>query len=117
MGLGEARARMLQRRAELLREAEENSDRALQLHGVVEPDWPDQAAGEAAEAVLASLSDRERREVLEIEAALRRMDEGRYGLCAACGGAIGPGRLEAIPEARLCLECVEREAEQGDVRI
>ncbi len=112
MEFGAARARMLQRRAELLRQAEQNSDRALQIHGTAEPDWPDQAAGEAAEAVLASLSDRERREVLEIEAALRRMDEGGYGLCAMCGGAIGRGRLEAIPEARLCLECVEREREQ-----
>lgn len=48
------------------------------------------------------------REVEEIEAALRRMQEGRYGECAACGTAIGRQRLLALPEAVLCLVCSGR---------
>lgn len=40
----------------------------------------------------------------EIEAALERIEEGTYGLCAVCGQAIDPERLDAVPYARLCLE-------------
>ncbi|MFO7571210.1 MAG: TraR/DksA C4-type zinc finger protein [Gaiellaceae bacterium] len=40
----------------------------------------------------------------EIDAALTRIDEGTYGLCAACGRLIGEERLEAVPYATLCLD-------------
>ncbi len=49
-----------------------------------------------------------RRELEEIDAALRRLAEGRYGLCEACGGPMGLQRLRAIPEARYCLACSGR---------
>lgn len=42
-------------------------------------------------------------EFAEVDAALRRVEEGHYGLCEACGRPIGAGRLEAVPAARLCL--------------
>jgi RNA polymerase-binding transcription factor DksA len=44
-------------------------------------------------------------DVAEIESALSRIDEGVYGQCERCGGAIGRQRLRAIPEARLCIAC------------
>ena len=40
----------------------------------------------------------------EIDAALRRMDEGTYGICEACGKPIGAERLAAIPWTRLCID-------------
>ncbi|HET8542324.1 MAG TPA: TraR/DksA C4-type zinc finger protein [Anaeromyxobacter sp.] len=46
-----------------------------------------------------------RRELAEIEAALLRIQEGRYGTCLNCGGPMGLQRLRAIPEARYCLAC------------
>ncbi len=46
-----------------------------------------------------------RRELADIEAALARIAEGRYGTCLACGGPLGLQRLRAIPEARYCLGC------------
>ncbi len=46
-----------------------------------------------------------RRELAEIEAALMRIQEGRYGRCLSCGGPMGLQRLRAIPEARYCLAC------------
>ena len=42
--------------------------------------------------------------LVEIEAALGRIDDGTYGLCSACGGPIGEERLEAVPYATLCIE-------------
>ena len=40
----------------------------------------------------------------EIEAALKRIDEGTYGICEVCGKAIEPERLEALPGTRTCIE-------------
>jgi len=42
---------------------------------------------------------------VELRGALRRIDEGTYGVCAACEEFIHPERLLALPEASLCLEC------------
>jgi RNA polymerase-binding transcription factor len=53
------------------------------------------------EAVLASATS-QRAEVL---GALQRIQEGSYGTCVDCGGAIPEGRLEARPEAARCVKC------------
>jgi RNA polymerase-binding transcription factor DksA len=42
-------------------------------------------------------------ELDDVEHALHRLDEGTYGTCEACGQAIGEDRLDAMPEARFCL--------------
>lgn len=44
-------------------------------------------------------------ELLETDAALDRIEQGSYGRCEKCGGAIGRQRLFALPAARLCIEC------------
>ncbi len=41
----------------------------------------------------------------EIEDALRRLDEGSYGMCEMCNEPVDPKRLTAIPYARLCFAC------------
>jgi RNA polymerase-binding protein DksA len=48
----------------------------------------------------------------QVEHALARMDEGTYGLCEVCGDPIDPARLEALPQATLCLHC-QQHTEQG----
>lgn len=40
-----------------------------------------------------------------IAAALRRLDEGEFGYCAACGEAIAQGRLQHDPSVTLCIGC------------
>ncbi len=39
------------------------------------------------------------------ERALAKLDEGTYGMCDACGAPISPGRLRAMPDGVLCLDC------------
>ena len=41
----------------------------------------------------------------ELDAAVRRVDEGTYGACERCGLPIAPARLEARPAARRCIGC------------
>jgi len=50
----------------------------------------------------------------EVSEALRRIEEGTFGRCQACDRPIAKARLEAVPYARLCIECARNE-EQGSV--
>jgi len=45
----------------------------------------------------------------EIDQALRRIYDKTYGICESCGGLITKNRLEALPYARLCVSCQEKE--------
>jgi RNA polymerase-binding protein DksA len=47
-----------------------------------------------------------------IDAALKRIDEGTYGICQNCGREIGEERLEAVPWATLCIDCKRRERQR-----
>ncbi|MGE0170346.1 TraR/DksA family transcriptional regulator [Nocardioides sp.] len=42
--------------------------------------------------------------MVDVDRALAKLDDGTYGICDACGQAIGEGRLEALPWATLCVE-------------
>ena len=64
-------------------------------------------------AIAADPAPSERGELDEIEAALRRIHDGHWGLCVGCGHAIGRQRLLAVPEARLCLACQAEEEALG----
>lgn len=48
------------------------------------------------------------RELASIRRALERIEEGTYGECVQCGGEIAEGRLEARPEAAMCIACASR---------
>jgi RNA polymerase-binding protein DksA len=70
-------------------------------------------AGEAYEqekeiGIVESLSST----LYEIDEALRRMDEGMFGVCEECKEEINPERLETLPFARLCIDC-QRKKEKG----
>jgi DnaK suppressor protein len=44
----------------------------------------------------------------ETEDALRKFDDGSYGSCESCGNQIAEARLEAMPAARLCINCASK---------
>jgi DnaK suppressor protein len=48
----------------------------------------------------------------EVEHALQKYEAGTYGLCDSCGQAIEQARLEAIPQASLCLNCKAQQAKE-----
>lgn len=47
------------------------------------------------------------REIASVKRALARIEDGTYGECVRCGADIAPGRLEARPEAALCIDCAQ----------
>jgi DnaK suppressor protein len=59
------------------------------------------------------LEKRVRDKLAEVERALHKFDQGTYDLCDICGQPIEPARLEALPQANLCLSCKARRAKNG----
>ena len=57
---------------------------------------------------LASMLERARASERDAQHALGQLDAGTYGRCESCGGPIAPERLEARPDARLCIDCARR---------
>jgi DnaK suppressor protein len=100
-----ARANLLAERARLLEELGEPIEAPGQMT------YGSQAA--AASHVFEqqrdlALRERSRVELEKVEAALRRLDDGTYGVCASCGDPIAPERLEAIPWTPICIDCARK---------
>ncbi|HAT72245.1 MAG TPA: hypothetical protein DCS63_05465 [Elusimicrobia bacterium] len=65
----------------------------------------DQATQSLDKEILFELSDNERKILRDIEAALRKMEKGTYGLCEHCKNVIEKKRIKALPSARYCMVC------------
>jgi RNA polymerase-binding protein DksA len=65
--------------------------------------------------VVDALGNEARTELRNISAALQRMEAGEYGFCVECGTDIDPGRIEAHPYAKQCIDCA-RLAEERTAR-
>ena len=58
-----------------------------------------------------------REQLTDIEAALVKFTEGTYGNCENCGQPMNPERLEALPQAKLCVACKELQAKNAKGRF
>jgi DnaK suppressor protein len=54
-----------------------------------------------------------REQLASVEHALQKFEDGTYGLCDDCGKPIPQERLEALPQATLCLDCKARQAKDA----
>jgi RNA polymerase-binding protein DksA len=69
------------------------------------PDWDEQAIEKEDDASLEGQGALVEREIASVKRALARIQDGTYGECVRCGNDIAPARLEARPEAALCIDC------------
>ncbi len=101
----EAKARLLKMREEVLAESERAyaASQSLGKDGV--PDIGDMSSNSYSQEVLMNLSETQRGRVRDIDAALERMDQGEYGLCAGCEEEIPLRRMEVRPFSRYCVDC------------
>jgi len=53
----------------------------------------------------------------EVEHALEKYEAGSYGICDRCGQPIEPARLEALPQASLCLDCKASQMKNARSRL
>ena len=94
--------------SELRRHAEHITDeqaRALDVNNDDAKENSDVALRNGIQELALKLSDQESQMVADIDMALRRMDEGTYGICVRCGKEIDEKRLEAMPTARYDAAC------------
>ena len=98
--------RLLKMREDVLRVVKENQPGALPLAEV--GDEADAATQSSERELQFELSDNERNTLDAVEAALRKISTGAYGVCESCRKKIAAPRLQAIPHARHCIQCQAR---------
>ncbi|MFA5859933.1 MAG: TraR/DksA family transcriptional regulator [Elusimicrobiota bacterium] len=72
----------------------------------------DTASKTLEKELLYELTDNERKQLEEIENAIEKIEQNRYGSCESCRVKIPETRLKAIPSTRYCIEC-QRKMERG----
>ncbi len=86
-------------------------ERALLLARSIPPpeiargDEADLAAMEQAKERARWLANDQKQRLAQIDQALARIENGKYGICDSCGNPIGDERMEAMPHATLCINC------------
>ena len=71
-------------------------------------DGSDRALAELEETTIFSYVKLKVQEIEQIEEALKRIENGKYGSCRDCGGWIRPARLKVVPDAVRCRSCQEK---------
>jgi DnaK suppressor protein len=102
------RERLNALRRDLLENVSETVAHLQEGEGLAEADPNDRATTEEEHAIELRIRDRERKLLTRIDAALARIDAGRYGYCDETGEPIGLRRLLARPTASLSVEAQER---------
>jgi DnaK suppressor protein len=104
---------LLGKRQAIIREIEESLGQSLtedqQRRLESARDVGDQALMDLERELGISLMEMRNRRRQSIDEALMRLHEGTYGMCAECGVEISEKRLQAVPFAKLCVECQSKE--------
>jgi DnaK suppressor protein len=74
----------------------------------------DRASVESDRHSILRIRERESKLMMKIEEALRRLDDGAYGVCDDCGEQIGIARLKARPVTTMCIDC--KSAQENEER-
>jgi len=105
--------KLLQKKREILEAYSKNKAYGMEADGQGAQDIADKASNSYAKEFLFSLSNSERETLQLVDEALLRIGEKKnFGYCASCEGEMEKKRLEAIPWAKHCLSCQEKQ-EQG----
>ena len=64
-----------------------------------------------------ALENRLREQLTEVRHALHKFEEKTYGLCDSCGKPIDPERLEALPQASVCMACKAKQAKNAKGKL
>lgn len=104
---------VLARRRDAIRTALQGDLSALQELSPHQGDIAEAALDTAHEEVTSQMAGLESNELELIEQAMFRISEGNFGVCEGCSGDIPLARLQALPYAKLCIECQTKLEESG----
>jgi RNA polymerase-binding transcription factor len=103
------RKKLQARRDELMKSIARTEEAGRQADEDTTVDLADKAANSYTKEFLFGQTDTDRVTLQLIEAALARMRDGTYGLCASCENEIQVKRLDAVPWTKHCLACQEKQ--------
>jgi DnaK suppressor protein len=98
---------LLGKKAELLRNAQRTLTEDMTLDADDLPDEMDLASSEYLQSFTFRLRGREKTFLKKIDHALKKIEDGKFGVCEECEEPISLKRLEARPETTLCIRCKE----------
>jgi len=107
------KVRLLGRREELRSRESQASADLRHESDPLSADFAEQVTQRENDDVLGAISQSARSELGLVDAALRRLAQGRYTTCAVCGEPIEEGRLEAVPYTDRCCACAEAPGRAG----
>ena len=79
------------------------------------PDFTDEASLESDRNLAFRIRERESKLIRKIEHALKKLEDGTFGICEECGREISEERLKARPIATLCIKCKEKQETEENV--
>jgi DnaK suppressor protein len=113
--LKEFKELLIKRRASLLSAAKQTLSTEMELSADDRFDEVDQASSEYMQAFSFRLRGREQHLMNKISVALRKIDDGTFGICDECEELVLLKRLQARPEAPLCIQCKEAQEKEESV--
>jgi DnaK suppressor protein len=111
------RKQLLKRREELAASVKSHAEELPDtgLDGAA-GDSSDHAAADYTIEMFGALLERQAGTLEDVERALEKIDGGEFGVCEGCEKQIPSKRLKALPTARYCLECQEKEDRVGAIK-
>ena len=103
------RERLEVKKEEILEAFTKNKNYGKEADGEPSQDIADKAANSYTKEFLFSLSNSERQLLKQVDEALSRIQDRRYGVCASCEDSLNLKRLQAVPWATLCIDCQEKQ--------
>ena len=100
---------LLKKRVEILGTGGIKPLQASMENNTRQGDMADQASGNNEVHIQLKLKQTDAKILQAIDEALRRIEEGTYGICRDCGEPIASARLNAIPWTRVCISCKEKQ--------
>ena len=101
---------LLQKRDEIMDAGGVKPLQASMENNTRQGDMADQASGNNEVHIQLKLKQTDAKILRAIEEALVKIDKGTYGVCRDCGEPIAEARLRAIPWARVCIKCKEKQS-------
>jgi DnaK suppressor protein len=103
------RKQLLVKQEELLQAVSKSEQDGREADEEATQDIADKAANSYTKEFLFHRSDENRRLLQLVNEALERIRLGSYSLCVACGEEVQGKRLEAVPWARHCIQCQDKQ--------
>ncbi len=98
---------LLERKEQISKNIQESKNEIGELQSSDASDEADFATISSDSAIEEAISKKQEKELEEIEYALKKIEDGTYGICEMCEEPIGIERLKVKPQARYCIVCRE----------